>query len=598
MATQTVDVQSAWVEASFGPGADKAWLRVETAVRLRDQAVVVTGWRSELVDVELRQDGQVLDSVTFLRDRGDVAQKLERESGEGLGFSVVIAAAGGGPIEIALAGAGAEEGLPLVLDDVAFGDAAALARIPDRERARIGTALPTFSDGWRQLVARTRSRQPKSNEAWSNIEVAVASQHHHAAVVAGWVLFAGHCTDIWFESENGEVYPFNRATLREREDVAAAYAGQHPTGPELPGFTIDLPGVRMGSVVRVRAVIEGDVVELTEATVVRLPEDPVKAAEWIFGITGASGMKFAQFVRRSAMSIIDPLIMRRNASWAGRIQSVTTVGQVCSDPKVSLVIPLYGRFDFVEHQLIEFSRDEWVKNHCEIIYVIDDPRIIDGFLTQIHSLHALYEVSFRVVWDGRNRGYSGANNLGADQATGEMLLFLNSDAIPQGPGWLETLVEGISSDPEIGVVAPRLVFANGSIQHAGMSFRYRGDLDIWTNHHPYMGIDPLLDPAGTEITETPAVTGACLLVRRSDFDTVGGWDPGYLIGDFEDSDFCLKVRNLGKKVCYVPGAQLTHLERQSFAGLGSSDFRQRVVIYNAVRHQEKWKNVLEELAHA
>jgi GT2 family glycosyltransferase len=129
-----------------------------------------------------------------------------------------------------------------------------------------------------------------------------------------------------------------------------------------------------------------------------------------------------------------------------------------------------------------------------------------------------------------------------------------------------------------------------------MTFRYRGDLDIWTNHHPHMGLDPSLDPAGDTIVEVPAATGACLLVRRGDFESAGGWDTGYLIGDFEDSDLCLKLRESGMKILYNPLVQLTHLERQSFALLGKSDFKFRVVIYNAMRHQLRWERFFKEQA--
>jgi GT2 family glycosyltransferase len=146
--------------------------------------------------------------------------------------------------------------------------------------------------------------------------------------------------------------------------------------------------------------------------------------------------------------------------------------------------------------------------------------------------------------------------------------------------------------PNIGAVGPRLVFGNGSIQHAGMDFQQRDELGIWVNHHPNMGLDPSLDPH-TKLTLVPAVTGACLTLRRSDFDRVGGWDTGYLIGDFEDSDLCLKLRAQGQHVAYLPTVQLTHLERQSFKLLGDDEFRTRVVVYNAVRHQNRWRALIE-----
>jgi len=81
-------------------------------------------------------------------------------------------------------------------------------------------------------------------------------------------------------------------------------------------------------------------------------------------------------------------------------------------------------------------------------------------------------------------------------------------------------------------------------------------------------------------------------MRRSDFERIGGWDTGYLIGDFEDSDLCLKLRSANFDIAYCPAVQLTHLERQSFKLLGSDEMRTRIVIYNAVRHQNKWQALL------
>src|SRR5690606_23108641 len=154
------------------------------------------------------------------------------------------------------------------------------------------------------------------------------------------------------------------------------------------------------------------------------------------------------------------------------------------------------------------------------------------------------------------------------------------------------LIQVLQSYPDIGAVGPRLLFADGSLQHAGMQFLRREELGIWINHHPYMGLDPALDP-NQELAILPSITGACMAMRRKDFERIGGWDTGYLIGDFEDSDLCLKLRNDGLKIAYLPTVQLTHLERQSFKLLGENEFRSRVVIYNAVRHQERWKKLIE-----
>jgi GT2 family glycosyltransferase len=256
-------------------------------------------------------------------------------------------------------------------------------------------------------------------------------------------------------------------------------------------------------------------------------------------------------------------------------------------------VPLYGRADFVEHQLVEFAKDEWLTKHVQIIYVLDDPKLVEPFYMQAEALHRLYQIPFMWVWGAVNRGFSGANNLGAQFAKGEHLVFLNSDAFPDAPGWVEALQHTLYVHPKVGAVGPNLVFATGGIQHAGMQFLRRDELGIWINHHPHMGLDPILDPHKS-LTTVPGITGACLAMRRTDFDAVGGWEQGYLIGDFEDSDLCFKLRSKGFDIAYDPSVRLTHLERQSFKLLGQDEFRTRVVIYNAVRHQNRWGQLLSE----
>ena len=111
-------------------------------------------------------------------------------------------------------------------------------------------------------------------------------------------------------------------------------------------------------------------------------------------------------------------------------------------------------------------------------------------------------------------------------------------------------------------------------------------MQIWINHHVLKGLSVDLD--SPEVRDVQCLTGACLLLRRADFECVDGWDTGYLIGDFEDSDLCFKLRQQGLRMLYVPQVQLTHLERQSIKQIGSDDYRMRVTIFNAVRHQTRW----------
>src|SRR5690606_2930480 len=112
-----------------------------------------------------------------------------------------------------------------------------------------------------------------------------------------------------------------------------------------------------------------------------------------------------------------------------------------------------------------------------------------------------------------------------------------------------------------GMVGPLLQYPEGSVQHAGMAAtRQLGNPGLVFSYHPGKGC---AWDGGDKASEHPMLTGACLLLRKRDYLAVGGLDENYLVGDFEDSDFSLKLRALGKRLYLVPAARLWHLERQS-----------------------------------
>ena len=85
-------------------------------------------------------------------------------------------------------------------------------------------------------------------------------------------------------------------------------------------------------------------------------------------------------------------------------------------------------------------------------------------------------------------------------------------------------------------------------------------------------------------------------MRREVYDAVGGLDEKYLIGDFEDSDLCLKVRERGLEIACLPlPVTLIHLERQSLSGIGTPRFRDYVVHYNALRHHVRWGSTIAKM---
>ena len=149
--------------------------------------------------------------------------------------------------------------------------------------------------------------------------------------------------------------------------------------------------------------------------------------------------------------------------------------------------------------------------------------------------------------------YSRLNNLAAKKARGEHLLFLNNDIEALGPEWLAALLEH-SQRADVGAVGAKLLFPDGSIQHAGVLL---GLDDI--AGHPYR-IAPESEPGTQNVRECQAVTAACMMTRKDVFETLGGFNEIDLPIAYNDVDFCLRAREKNLKVIYTPHARLTHHE--------------------------------------
>ena len=264
--------------------------------------------------------------------------------------------------------------------------------------------------------------------------------------------------------------------------------------------------------------------------------------------------------------------------------TVVTFGEPPARPVISIIVPLYRNLDFLRFQVAAFAIDPAFAQ-VELIYVLDSPEQRETVEHLLTGLHGLYDLAIRLVVMPRNYGYAAANNAGSAIARGQRLLFLNSDVVPDRPGWLPALDRAVTSDPHVAAAGAKLLFDDDSLQHAGLYFGrdWRGR---WLNRHFHKGL-PRHFPPASRARSVPAVTGACLLMRRDVYDAVGGFTEDYIIGDYEDSDLCLKARAIGFDIRYEPAAELYHLERQSIEqhpgysrGVASE--------YNCWLHGKRW----------
>lgn len=261
-----------------------------------------------------------------------------------------------------------------------------------------------------------------------------------------------------------------------------------------------------------------------------------------------------------------------------------------SSRAVSLIIPLYREIGFFRSQLMAFSVDPYMRANCEIVYVLDDPVLGQEVASLLEGYALTYPLDLRLVMLERNGGYALANNMGVSQAKGDVIVLMNSDVIPAHAGWLEKAQEKLATLPDFSVIGPKLVYADGSLQHAGMYF-YQLSTGFWQNFHFWKGYGANFAPANREGV-VPAVTGACMVIRKADYLAVDGFTSDYVIGDYEDSDLCLKLRDRGGLPYYLPSIVLHHFERQSMPNSNDQDLGSTV--YNRALHTLRWNDHIVE----
>ena len=276
------------------------------------------------------------------------------------------------------------------------------------------------------------------------------------------------------------------------------------------------------------------------------------------------------------------------------IPNVIEYGAQPQNPICSVIIPIYGRYDFVKYQIAQFVKDEYMSS-AEIIYVLDDPRLLSEFNRFCASVYAIFKMPFKTVSYSKNLGFAGANNMGVSQAKSEYVLLLNSDVMPKYSGWLEQMIDTYNELDAPGILGARLLFEDNTIQHDGLMYqKIKQYGPLWLIEHPAKGLPDWMAPS-EGVREIPSVTGACMLMRTSLYQELNGLDESYVLGDFEDSDLCLKALQSGYKNYINSDISLYHLERQSQNLFEDKSWKHKLTIYNGLQHTKRWNKLIEAM---
>ncbi|GLS43403.1 glycosyltransferase family 2 protein [Methylobacterium brachythecii] len=225
-------------------------------------------------------------------------------------------------------------------------------------------------------------------------------------------------------------------------------------------------------------------------------------------------------------------------------------------PLASIVIPSRDRLDLIGRVTEGVLRQT---DYPAIELVIVDNGSTDPAVLELYDrLRA--DPRVRIEPYPHPFNFSAMTNAGVRAASGRVLVLLNNDIAVLEPGWLSAMV-GQAVRPEVGAVGAKLLYEDGTLQHAGVVVGLGGRAGHILRRRPG-------DTAGhlgrlKVAHEVSAVTAACLAVERQKFDEVGGFDEETFGIDFNDVDFCLRLGARGLKTIWTPKATLSHLESVS-----------------------------------
>ena len=255
------------------------------------------------------------------------------------------------------------------------------------------------------------------------------------------------------------------------------------------------------------------------------------------------------------------------------------------DPLISIIIPNKDHIDDLKRCMESIEQKSTYKNYE---YIIVENNSTDSATFEYYKKLEAENPKVRMVyWDGVFN-YSAINNYGASFAKGEYLLLLNNDTEIINPDCLEELL-GYCMRKDVGAVGARLYYEDDTIQHAGVVIGFGG----------IAGHCFVQQKRGTTgychriicAQDYSAVTAACMMVKKSAFDAVGGLSEELAVA-FNDIDFCMKLRKAGYLIVYNPYAELYHYESKS---RGLEDTPEKVARFNKeiATFEKKWPEILK-----
>ena len=260
--------------------------------------------------------------------------------------------------------------------------------------------------------------------------------------------------------------------------------------------------------------------------------------------------------------------------------------EILSEDRISILIPNKDHLEDLRRCIHSIQERSTYSNY-EIIIIENNStdKAVFAYYDTLKQQKNITVVTYKGEFN-----YAKINNFGAGFATGKYLLLLNNDTQVISMNWLEVMLM-YAQRPDVGAVGAKLYYADRTIQHAGVviglgAHRTAGHTHYKINYDNlgYMG-------RLCYAQNVSAVTGACLMVRKSLYDALGGLDAAFAVA-LNDVDFCLRIREKGYLNVFTPFAELYHFESASRGSDLVDEQKASRYEEESLLFRERWKELL------
>jgi GT2 family glycosyltransferase len=258
--------------------------------------------------------------------------------------------------------------------------------------------------------------------------------------------------------------------------------------------------------------------------------------------------------------------------------------EIMGNPLVSIIVPTKDKINMLK-RCVESILQKTDYTNYEIIIVDNQSQQSEELVPYYRKLQELPQI--RIIEFNQPFNFAALNNNVVPYTRGEIILFLNNDMEVISSEWLSSMVEQVQRK-EVGAVGAKLLYPDGMIQHCGVIV----GLEI-VARHPYRRCPDIPGYFGrVDMNHNySAVTAACMMVRKEVFQETNGFDENLAV-DYNDIDFCLKLREKGYLVVYTPYARLYHLESYTRGYIDNQETRIRCA-KEVDYFTDKWGPVLK-----